>query len=418
MTLEKLGSSFPNFGWDRFFKDLGKPDPGQINVAQPAYCKMFDDEFEGENLDSWKGYLKCQLLLTAAPLLSKPFSDAVFDITSAVTGATQQPPRWRKVIAIENAVLANAMGRLYVNRVFSPEAKQSATKLVENLKAVLRERIQQLDWMGPDTKKEALAKLDAMTMKVGYPEVWRDYGKLEIKDDSFVQNVFRANEFEFLRNIERLDRPVDERAFEIPPQAADAFYVPTLNAVVLPAGILQPPFFDAKAPDAQNYGAIGCIIGHEMTHGFDNNGRQFDSKGELRDWWSIEDSRRFLDKASELIKQYDRYVAVDDIHVDGDLTLPENIADNGGMTIAYLAYKKATAGTTQPTVDDFTPDQQFFLAFAQVWRQKVRPEIARIQARNDVHAPPRFRVIGVLANHPEFWQAFGAEPPSKPITIW
>lgn len=413
-SLAQLQTEEPSFDWKRFFKDLGRSDPGQINVPQPETLKVFDSVFAGEPLDTWKAYLKCQLLVTTGPLLSKPFAETVFSLTN---GNAQAPPRWRTVLGVTNGMLGMALGKLYVEKTFPPEARDRAQKLVLDLKSELRNRIANLDWMGADTKKEALAKLDAMGVKVGYPDEWRDYSRLDVESDSFAQNVFRASELDFERALSRVGKSLDRRQFEVPPQVSDAFYVPTMNEIVIPAGILQPPFFDPKAPDAQNYGGIGCVIGHELTHGFDNNGRQYDAKGELRDWWSPEDARRFNDRADALVDQYGKFVVVDDVHVDGRLTLPENIADNGGVTIAFLAFKRATEATTQPNLAEFTPDQQFFLSYAQIWRQKVRPEVARNQARSDPHSPGRYRVIGVLANQPAFWHAWGAEPPGPMVAI-
>lgn len=418
MTEAQVAKAVPGLDWKRFFRDLGRDDPGPINLAQPGFFTELNSAILTFPIDTWRAYLRYHLVAAAAPYLSKEFVDASFQLTGGLRGVTEQPPRWKRVLAATNSALGMALGKMFVEKTFPPEAKKQAHDLVVNLKSVLRERIEQLDWMGPDTKKQALIKLDAMGIKVGYPDHWRDYSKLIVADDSYVQNVFRANEFEFDRMMARLGKPVDRSEFTMTPQTVNASYSPSRNEIQFPAGILQPPFFDPKAPPAQNYGAIGAVIGHEMTHGFDDQGRQFDAKGNLRDWWTADDAKRFKEKAEALASQYDGYVAVDDLHVDGHLTLGENIADNGGVRIAFIAYKKATAGKPQPDVDGFTPDQQFFISFAQLWRQKSRPQAMRNQIETDPHSPPRFRVIGVMANQPEFWQAFGSQPPAPPIRIW
>ena len=303
---------------------------------------------------------------------------------------------------------------------FPPAAKARALALVQNLKAVLRDDLAGLPWMGPDTRRQALAKLDAMAVKIGYPDRWRDYSKLDVSSPSYVVNAMRADEFEFGRNLNKLGKPVDKGEWAMTPPTVNAYYSPSGNSINFPAGILQPPFFDAQADDAVNYGAIGAVIGHEMTHGFDDRGRQRDAQGNLRDWWTPEDAARFRSRAQGIVAQYSAYEALPGARVNGALTQSENIADIGGLKIAYLALEKSLAGKPRPRIDGYTPEQRFFLSFAQIWRTKMRPEALRVRLATDPHAPPRFRVLGALADTPEFRQAFGcpADPKASPTTLW
>ena len=416
--LKYLDGMGPGFDWDVYFAELGRADPGPLDVGQPAFIRALDQSVQTTPMPVWRAYLKHLVINQASPYLSSDFEDNQFRMASVTRGVSQEPERWQRVLGATSGALGEALGQLYVEKVFPPEAKERALQMVKNLKAVLRSRIQELDWMEPATKTQAIKKLDAMAINVGYPDHWRDYSKLEVRDDSFLANVYRSQEYNFTRMLSRLGKSPDRKEWRMTPQTVNATYSPNRNDITFPAGILQPPFFDPKAPDASNYGGIGAVIGHEMTHGFDDDGRKYDGKGNLRDWWTPEDTKRFTARAEALAAQYDNYVVNDETNVDGHLTLGENIADLGGLKIAYLAFHKATNRKQEPTVNGFTPDQQFFLSFGQIWREKMRPESARQLALSDPHSPPMYRVKGVLQNTPEFWKAFGATPPGNTISIW
>lgn len=410
MTPEELKAQTPNIEWTRYFAMLGKADPGALNVSQPAFFTEFGTMLGDTPLDQWKTYLKWHLLRTASPYLSRPFVEEDFAFNRAFTGQKQLAVRWKRVLATTDRSLGEALGQLYVAQAFTPEAKQRALELVQNLKGVLRERLQTLEWMGDETRVQAVRKLDAIHIKIGYPDKWRDYSGLKVQSDSYVQNALRANEFEFQRRLDKIGKPVDRDEWGMTPPTVNAYYNPSMNEIVFPAGILQPPFFDPKADNASNYGGIGAVIGHEMTHGFDDSGRQFDAEGNLKDWWTPEDAKRFTERSTALADQYSKYVAIDDLHVNGKLTLGENIADLGGLTVAYLALGKTLAGKPRPAlIDGFTPEQRFFLAFGQIWRSKLTPERVRLLAQTDPHSPNRWRVFGPLVNTPAFREAFGGD---------
>jgi len=332
-----------------------------------------------------------------------------------------QQPRWKRITRATDGALGELVGQVYVTRAFGPEAKQRALTLVNNLKAALRERLTSLEWMSPATRAQAIQKLNRITVKIGYPNKWRDYSALQVSDASYVGNAQRVSQFEFQRNLKKLGKPVDTTEWGMTPPTVNAYYSPSRNEIVFPAGILQTPFFDAQADDAVNYGGIGAVIGHEMTHGFDDQGRQFDADGNLRDWWTSADAKNFQARASLVATQFDTYSPVEGVHVNGKLTLGENIADLGGLKIAYLAFEKAMQGKPRKLIDGFTPEQRFFLAFAQIWRSNARPETLRLRVATDPHSPDRFRVVGPLSNLAEFSQAFPC-PDTKPersqVTIW
>ncbi|MCD6376712.1 MAG: M13 family peptidase, partial [Caldisericaceae bacterium] len=316
-------------------------------------------------------------------------------------------------------------GKMYVARYFPPEAKQRMKILVQNLLDVYRERIEKLDWMGEQTKKQALAKLAKFNTKIGYPDQWKDYTTLDIKKDDLVGNIKRARLFEYYRNIDKLNKPVDRSEWFMNPQTVNAYYSASMNEIVFPAGILQPPFFDLEADDAVNYGAIGAVIGHEITHGFDDQGSKSDGDGNLRNWWTKEDRKNFEQRANRLVKQYSSYVVIDTIHLNGKLTLGENIADLGGLTIAYHAYQKSLNGKPAPELDGLTGDQRFFIGWAQIWRRKYRADELRRRLLTDPHSPSEFRVNGVVVNIPAFYQAFQVTekdslylPPEQRVQIW
>ncbi len=330
------------------------------------------------------------------------------------------------MLAETDAALGEALGKLYVERAFSPQAKQKALEMVANLRAALRARLQRLEWMGEATKASALAKLDAMRLKIGYPDVWRDYGALQVSRTGYLRNVLAARTFEFQRGLAKVGKPVDRAEWAATPITNNAFYDPTLNELVFPAGILQPPFFDPAADDAVNYGNIGATIGHEMTHGFDDGGRQYDAQGNLRNWWTAADEQAFTERAALLVKQFDAFEPIPGMHINGTLTLGENLADLGGLAIAYDAFERSRQGKPAAVPQDgFTPEQRFFLSYAETWRFKLREETLRARLVTDEHAPPKYRVLGPLANLPEFAAAFHCKagdamvrPSGDRVSLW
>jgi putative endopeptidase len=362
-------------------------------------------------LQDWKTYLRWHLARGAADYLSSAFVNEKFNFSGrTLTGAREQRPRWKRVLQTVDGGIGEALGELYVEKAFSPQAKARALELVENLRSALRDRIKELDWMSEATKQQALRKLNAFAVKIGYPDKWRDYSTLEIDRGPYVLNVLRASVFEFNRNLKQIGKPVDRTEWGMTPPTVNAYYNPNLNEIVFPAGILQPPFFDANADDAVNYGGIGAVIGHEMTHGFDDQGRKFDADGNLKDWWTPEDAKNYQARSAMIEQQYDNYVAMDTLHVNGKLTLGENTADLGGLAVAYLALQKSFDKHPTPgLIDGFTPEQRFFLSWAQIWRANIRPEALRLRLNTDSHSPTRFRCIGPISNMKEFFQAFGAK---------
>ena len=434
MSVAGLQSLAPQADWSLYLRTLGKPNPGDINVGMPDFMREVGKMVADTPLDQWKTYLRWFVLVNYSNTLNKAFVDENFAFASAITGQKVQTPRWKRILGATDGVLGDAIGQLYVERTFSPEAKARALALVKNLQAALREQIQGLDWMEPATKTQALRKLDAMRIKIGYPDKWRDYSALTVADDSYAQNLMRASDFTFNRELAKIGKPVERTEWGLTPPTVNAYYNPQLNEIVFPAGILQPPFFDAKADDASNYGGIGMVIGHEMTHGFDDQGRQFDADGNLKDWWTAKDAARFKERSGALVTQYSAYTAVADptspVKVNGELTQGENIADLGGLKIAYLAFQKtaegkAGASANPPLIEGYTPDQRFFLAYGQIWRWKIAPQMARLLAGADVHSPNQWRVYGPLVNFPPFVAAFGkpadatvVKPGSGTVSIW
>jgi len=422
MSLSELEKSAPQFDWETYFHTLGlgTEELAVIDVKQPDFLSAVSKLTQEVPLDRWKTYLRWHLIHAAAPDLSQPFVDENFRFYRQVlTGAKQDRPRWKRVLDQVDANLGEALGELYVEKTFPPAAKRRALAMVNDLKIALRQKLEALDWMGDETKKEALAKLSAMGVKIGYPDKWRDYDKLEIKRQSYVLNVFAGQTFEMKRHLARIGKPVDPAEWGMSPQTVNAYYSHSRNEVVFPAGILQPPFFFQDADDAVNYGGIGAVIGHEMTHGFDDSGRHFDARGNLRDWWTAEDAKRFLERGRKIVSQFDSYVAIDSVHVNGRLTEGENIADLGGVKIALSALESALSRQTveerEKKIDGLTQEQRFFLSYAQIWRSNVRPEYLRLVLNVDPHSPAPFRVNGPLSNLPEFAKAFGISEPSPMI---
>lgn len=406
-SVETLAKEYPNFDWATYFKALGADIKEYVITTHPRYMEELNMMLKDEKMADIKLYLKWKVLDDAAGAISSEFENQNFAFYGTVlTGATEQKPRWRRMSDATGSVLGEAVGQLYVEKYFPPQAKERMDKLVTNLKVALRGRIEKLEWMSDDTRKEALAKLDAFGVKIGYPSKWEDYSKLEVGTDSYIENLWRAARFGTAKNIAKLGQPVDTEKWGMTPQTVNAYYHPLLNEVVFPAAILQPPFFYMDGDDAVNYGAIGVVIGHEMTHGFDDSGRRFDKDGNMRDWWTPEDTEKFNARAEKLVDQFNGFQAFEDLTVDGKLTLGENIADYGGLTVALEAYKTALNGEKPADIEGFDNMQRFFLAYAKVWRGNVRDKYLRKLIKEDVHSPGKYRVNGGLFNIPEFYEAF------------
>ena len=429
MGVQQLQDLTPDWNWSDYFKTIDLVAPGDINVRQPEFFKAANDLFKATSMEDWKAYLRWHLIDATAPHLSKDFVDENFNFNERVLRGTEQiKPRWKRVIMSEDGDIGEALGKLYVAFYFPPEAKARALELVNNLKEALADRIKTLEWMDEPTKQEALKKLAAFTVKIGYPDKWLDYSLLQIDRGPFVLNAMRAAQFEADRDIKKIGKPVDRTDWGMTPPTVNAYYNSNMNEIVFPAGILQPPFFYANADDAVNYGAIGAVIGHEMTHGFDDQGRQFDAKGNLRDWWTPKSAAEFKKRSGAIVQQYNEYQPLPGLHVNGELTQGENIADIGGVKLAYAALQKALDKHPEERnkkIDGFTPEQRFFLSFAAIWRQKVRDEDQKLRLTTDPHSPGQFRVNGPLSDLPEFQKAFNVPDGSpmvraadKRVNIW
>ena len=397
----------PHFAWAAYIKDSGAPSFADLNIMEPEFDKGLDHVITATSLPVLKTYLRWQLLHAAAPLLSKPFVDENFAFYGKIMRGTKElEPRWRRCVNQTDGALGEALGKLYVEKYFGPDAKERVEQLIGDLRAAYAKDLEALPWMGEETKKRALEKLQAMVDKIGYPAKWRDYSSLEVKRDDALGNDFRASAFETRRRLDKIGQPVDRGEWSQTPPTVNAYYSPLHNDINFPAGILQPPFFSMTADDAENYGSIGAIIGHEMTHGFDDKGREFDKNGDLNDWWTADDAKNFDSRVQCLSDQAGAFVAVDDVKQNGKLTLGENTADNGGLHIAYAAYKARDAGQPETTIAGHTPDQRYFLAYAQKWCTNMTPEAARLQALTNPHPMPEFRINGVVSNMAEFAKAF------------
>ena len=429
MGVRQLQDLTPDWNWSDYFKKINLVEPGDINVHQPEFFKSANDLFRSASLDDWKAYLRWQLINATAPDLSKDFVDEDFDFKERVLRGTQQiKPRWKRVILSEDGEIGEALGKLYVGFYFPPEAKARALDLVNNLKEALADRINTLEWMDEPTKQEALKKLAAFTVKIGYPDKWLDYSLLQIDRGPFVLNTVRAEKFEAERDVNKIGKPVDRTDWGMTPPTVNAYYNSNMNEIVFPAGILQPPFFYPDADDAVNYGAIGAVIGHEMTHGFDDQGRQFDARGNLRDWWTPKSAEEFKKRSGAIVQQYNEYEPLPGMHVNGELTQGENIADIGGVKLAYAALQKALDKHPEERgkkIDGFTPEQRFFLSFAAIWRSKIRDEDQKLRLKTDPHSPAQYRVNGPLSDSPEFQKAFNIPDGSpmvrradKRVNIW
>jgi putative endopeptidase len=427
MAIDKLAELAPGYDWKHALAAAGVASKTDyVIVNQPSYLAALDKLVAQTELSSWKAYLEWKLVRDAAPYLSKPFADANFAFYgTVVSGVTEQEPRWKRGVHLVEAVLGESLGKLYVAQHFPPERKARMEALVKNLLASYQQSIDTLDWMSAETKKEAQAKLAKFTPKIGYPNKWRDYSRLAISRGDLAGNTLRAAHFEYRRMVDKLGKPVDREEWGMTPQTVNAYYNSGKNEIVFPAAILQPPFFDARADDAVNYGAIGAVIGHEISHGFDDKGSQSDGDGNLRDWWSKADRANFKAKTDALVKQYSGYSPLPGYHVNGELTLGENIADNSGIAIAYKAYKLSLGGKPAPVIDGLTGDQRFYMGFGQVWRSKMREQQQIVQIKTDPHSPGQFRANGTMMNQNGFYEAFDVKQgdkmylaPEQRVIIW
>jgi putative endopeptidase len=413
MTRDEAAALGPNFYLDRYFTAVGAPNFTQLNVTNPEFFKLVNGVLEVEPLDALKTYVSWHVLNAAAPWLSQPFVEANFKLQQKLTGQEEIQARWKRCVTLTDRELGEALGQRYVDATLGPDGRQRMLKMVDALENSLAEDIHDLSWMSDETKKQAKVKLDAIRNKIGYPDVYRDYSSVVIKPDDLLGNVARADEFESKRQIAKIDKPLDRREWGMTPPTVNAYYNGSFNEIVFPAGILQPPFFDKSMDDAVNFGGIGLVIGHELTHGFDDQGRKFDPQGNLHDWWTVQDGKEFEKRVSCVADEYSNFVAVDDLKLNGRLTLGENTADNGGARIALMALQHMIAddktGKEGQKIDGYTPEQRFFLGFARVWCEKRRPEIARTRVLTDPHSPGKYRVDGVVQNMPEFQKAWGCK---------
>lgn len=416
MTLAQLQTLAPNIEWTDFFAALGIKETSDINIGQPKFFQALSKLAKETPADTWAAYSTWHTLRTLSPQMGGEFEKENFAFYGKVlTGSEEMESREKRVIATIDRTMGEALGQLYVERAFKSAAKDKALELVKNVRLALRDRIQTLDWMGDETKQQAIIKLDAMNVKIGYPDVWKNYDAVVIKRDDYLGNVLRATRVEFQRQIDRLGKPIDRSAWSMSPPTVNAYYNASINEIVFPAGILQSPFFDVNADDASNYGGIGMVIGHELTHGFDDRGRKFDAIGNRRDWWTADDAARYTAKADAIAKQYDAFAPLPQLNINGRATLGENIADFGGLTIAYLGLQKAIAANNNADakIHGLTNQQRFFVNYAQSWRQNIREAELRRRILTDSHSPARFRVLGPLGNLPEFQQAFGCKAGDK-----
>ena len=407
----EIDAKTANFSWPAYFERLGLEDISEFSQQPGAFFGALDTLLAERPLADLKTYVRWTLVSEAAPFLSSAFVDENFAFYgTALRGTKELLPRWKRALRAANQNLGEALGQLFVERAFPPEHKARALELVANLRAALGERLMNLDWMSDETKERALAKLATFTPKIGYPDEWRDYSNLHIERGSYIENVRRGVAFEVRRNLNKIGKPIDKKEWGMNAHQVNAYYNPLKNEIVFPAGILQPPFFDGEIDDAVNYGAFGAVIGHEMLHGFDDQGSKFDAQGNLSNWWTDDDRKRFEERTDKLVSQYDGYVAVDDLHINGKLTLGENIGDFGGLTVSFAALQKTLAEGAPEKIDGFTASQRFFLAWTQVWRANYRPESLRLQVKTDPHSAPKFRGNGPLTNMTAFYEAFGCEP--------
>lgn len=411
MNVEEVSKLAPSINWASLIKSLGAEKGTYLIVGQPEFFKQVEKQLSTTKIETLQDYLTWQLVGTFAPKLSSAFVNENFHFYGTVlTGVKQLKPRWKRILQDADNSLGEALGQVYIEKTFSAEAKKRCLEMVNNLQSTFQDRIEKLDWMEAGTKQKAITKLNGFMKKIGYPDKWRDYSKLDIVRDSYVKNIINSNIFSFNRMMSKIGRPVDKTEWLMTPPTVNAYYEPSMNEIVFPAGILQPPFFNPEADDAVNYGGIGAVIGHEITHGFDDQGRQYDAEGNLKNWWASSDSNQFVQKANRVVEQFNRYKVLDSISINGKLTLGENLADLGGLSISYAAFKKTEEGKSKEKIDGFTPDQRFFLGWAQGWRNNIRDEALAQRIKIDPHSPGKFRTNGPLSNMPEFYAAFDIKP--------
>jgi predicted metalloendopeptidase len=426
MNRSDLRALTPNWSWEDYFQEIGYSNIDFVDVSAPKFFETMSQALKETPLETWKTYLRWHLVNSTAPYLSDAFVDEDFNFKGRVLQGTQELlPRWKRCVTATDRQLGEALGQIYVQKYFPPEAKARALEMVNHLTEALHDDLQTLPWMGPATRKQALTKLAAFTRKIGYPDRWRDYSAYAVDRGPYALNQLRGAQFEFKRDLNKIGKPVDRNEWGMTPPTVNAYYNSERNEIVFPAGIMQPPFFDPNADDASNYGAMGAVIGHEMTHGFDDQGRKFDAQGNLRDWWTPEDEKNFNDRAACVEKQFDSYVVQDDLHENGKLVLGESIADLGGLNLAYRALQKAEKGKKPALIGGLTADQRFFLSYAQIWAANDRPEFERLMVNTNPHPLGRFRAIAAPSNMPEFARAFVckegnamARPPAIRCQIW
>jgi len=416
MKIADLAQLAPSFDWPAYYRELQYPQFGVLNVTAPEFIKQVNAMLSSEPLENWKTYFRFHVVDTSAPYLSSKFVEENFEFyRKYLRGAKEMQPRWKRCVQYTDHSLGEALGQVYVAKVFSPELKQNTLDMVQRIENAMGQRIRALDWMSPETRQQALTKLAGIRNKIGYPDKWRDYSSVTITPDDFAGNVERAHQFESRRDINKIGKPVDHGEWDVSPPTVDAYYNPQMNDINFPAGVLQPPLYDAKMDDAPNYGNTGGTVGHELTHAFDDEGSQFDAKGNLRNWWTEEDRKKFDSRTKCVQDQYSQYVVVDDVHINGALTLGEDVADLGGELLGYMAWKDKTKGMNLQQVDGLTPAQRFFVGFAQWDCANERPEDLRVRAMTDPHSPAQYRINGVVVNMPEFQQAFQCKP-GAPLT--
>ncbi|MEW5842992.1 MAG: M13 family metallopeptidase [Bacteroidota bacterium] len=426
MTLDNLKDISGGFDWSSYFDNLGVGNLEIVIVGQPKFFTGLSQILNSNSLNDWKIYLKWHLINDAASALSSPFVNEEFDFSGKfMNGAKAMQPRWKRILRAVNGTMGELVGQVYVKEVFPPEAKERAEKIVKTLLASMGESIKNNQWMSDATKEQALHKLSTFGVKIGYPDKWKDYSALEIARDGYYKNLERASIWARKDNLAKIGKPVDKTEWGMSPQTVNAYYNPTRNEIVFPAAILQPPFFNQNADDAVNYGAMGVVIGHEISHGFDDQGRKYDADGNIKDWWTKDDNDKFQARAKKLIDEFNGFAAIDSFRVNGALTLGENIGDLGGLNVSFNAFKNTDEYKKGESIDGFTPAQRFFLGYAQVWAENIRPEALKLRLKIDVHSPARFRVLGPLMNLPEFFQAFDVKPgdpmrnpDDKLVKIW
>jgi putative endopeptidase len=425
-NLAELDAKYPTIKFSSYLKAIGLGGAKEVIIGQPEFFQKANDLLKSQTLDTWKAYLRWNIITSFSDQLSDEVAQVNFDFFgTALSGQKKMKPRWKRAISEVDQMMGEALGQLFVAKYFPEESKKKVDEMVNNLIAAYRERINGLNWMSAETKEKAQKKLNTIIKKLGYPDTWRDYSKLTIGRNSHFENYVNAVEFEIRHNYEKLPKPVDKMEWLMSPPTVNAYYNPTSNEITFPAGIMQPPFYFSGADDAVNYAAIGAVIGHELTHGFDDQGSQFDEEGNMKDWWTASDKEKFLSKTKMVVEQFNGYVAIDTLHINGELTLGENIADLGGLSISYAAFQKTAQAKEGKAIDGFTPNQRFFLSWAQIWRTNFTPAAMKKQVNTNPHSPGKFRGNGPLTNLPEFYEAFGVKEgdkmwvaPEKRAKIW